>query len=87
LKTNENGDDHQPLKKYFSQKAGNSSIVQESRRIDQISGLSTEMSSATLSSISVEEELANAGIVFSFHKVLGIGRFSCVYDGKTFARS
>jgi hypothetical protein len=43
--------------------------------------ISREMLPRELCSNFVEDELAKAGIFYNARKVLGIGRFSCVYDG------
>jgi hypothetical protein len=67
------------------QGAFDTQIIQPNSHSDQLPHTSMVTSSGKLGSISVEEELAKVGIFFSFHKVLGTGRFSSVYDGKIHA--
>jgi hypothetical protein len=60
----------------------NTSNVQRNISSDQLPGTTKHMSSRTSGLTSVEEELAKVGIFLYFHKKIGTGRSSIVYEGK-----
>jgi hypothetical protein len=49
--------------------------------------MATSSNTSVQSSVSVEEELAKAGIFYDSHRPIGTGRFAIVYEGKAYKRS
>jgi hypothetical protein len=71
------------------EKTANASIVQQNSCFDQLpdTSMATSSNTSVQSSVSVEEELAKAGIFYDSLKPIGTGRFSIVYEGKAYRRS